>query len=206
MEKNNNKFYSLPELPYKYGALVPFISEKQLRIHHQKHHAGYVAGINASFEKLKKAREKNIDLDMKSVLKNQSFHLGGYLLHSLFWNNLTPTNDEKGKPNGNILLAINNEFGSFERFQKEFTQTALSVEGSGWAALAYCKCTNRPILMQIEKHNVNVYPSFKILLVLDVWEHAYYIDYKNDREKYIEAFWKVVNWKKVNERFEGAMR
>ncbi|MCK4891544.1 MAG: Fe-Mn family superoxide dismutase, partial [Candidatus Pacebacteria bacterium] len=94
----------------------------------------------------------------------------------------------------------------FERFQKEFTQTALSVEGSGWAALAYCKCTNRPILMQIEKHNVNVYPSFKILLVLDVWEHAYYIDYKNDREKYIEAFWKVVNWKKVNERFEGAMR
>ena len=202
MKNNDEKFYTLGELPYEYNALVPYISEDQLRVHHQKHHAGYVAGVNASFEKFEKAREKNIDLDMKSVLKNQSFHLGGYLLHSLFWNNLAPANDGGGEPNGNILLTINNEFGSFERFQKEFTEVALSTEGSGWAALVYCKCTNRPLLMQIEKHNMNVYPAFKILLVLDVWEHAYYIDYKNDRSKYIEAFWKVVNWKKVEERFE----
>src|SRR5680860_11232 len=201
MKNNNEKFYSLPELPYNYDALVPFLSEDQLRIHHQKHHAGYVAGVNASFEKLEQARIKDVDLDMKATLKNQSFHIGGYLLHSLFWKNLSPANDGGGLPDGEILLAINNEFGSFARFQKEFTQTALSVEGSGWAALVYCKCTKRPLLMQIEKHSVNLYPNFKILLVLDVWEHAYYIDYKNDRVKYVEAFWKIVNWKKVEERF-----
>lgn len=205
MKKNNNKFYSLPDLRYDYDALVPFVSEEQLRIHHLKHHAGYVAGVNASFEKLEQAREENVDLDMKSALKNQAFHIGGYLLHCLFWNNLTPTTDG-GAPEGKISQAINNEFGSFERFQKEFSQTALNTEGSGWAALVYCKCTNRPLLMQIEKHNMNVYPTFKILLVLDVWEHAYYIDYKNDRGKYIEAFWKIVNWKKVEERFERVLR
>jgi len=206
MEKNNDeKFYSLLELPFKYNALVPYLSEDQLRIHHQKHHAGYVAGVNASFEKLEEARIKNVDLDMKATLKNQAFHIGGYLLHNLFWNNLSPANDGGGVPDGEILIAINNEFGSFERFQKEFSETALSVEGSGWATLVYCKCTKRPLLMQIEKHNANLYPNFKILLVLDVWEHAYYIDYKNDRGKYIDAFWKIVNWKKVEERFGKVM-
>ncbi|MBW6441048.1 superoxide dismutase [Patescibacteria group bacterium] len=202
---NGEKIYLLPELPYEYDALVPFLSNEQIRIHHQKHHAGYVAGVNASFEKLEQARIGNVDLDMKATLKNQAFHIGGYLLHKLFWNNLAPLNDGGGVPAGEILIAINNEFGSFERFQKEFTQTALSTEGSGWAALVYCKCTKRPLLMQIEKHNINIYPNFKILLVLDVWEHAYYIDYKNDRGKYIEAFWKIVNWKKVEERFEKVM-
>ncbi|MCK5332666.1 superoxide dismutase [Candidatus Parcubacteria bacterium] len=202
MKNNNEKFYSLPDLRYNYDVLVPFVSEQQLRIHHQKHHAGYVAGANASFEALDQARNKGIDLDMKAVLKNQAFHLGGYLLHIMFWKNLAPVNAGAGEPSGKILQEINDEFGSFERFQKEFSQTALSTEGSGWAALVYCKRTKRPLLMQIEKHNVNVYPNFKILLVLDVWEHAYYIDYKNDRAKYVEAFWQVVNWKKVEERFE----
>ncbi|MDF1498690.1 MAG: superoxide dismutase [Patescibacteria group bacterium] len=203
MEINNNeKYYSLPELPYEFNALAPYISEDQLRIHHQKHHAGYVAGANASFQQLEKARTGNVELNMKSVLKNQAFHLGGFLLHGLFWKNLLPAKDGGGEPSGKILNEINNEFRSYERFQKEFAQMALSVEGSGWATLVYCKCTKRPLLMQIEKHNLNIYPNFKILLVLDVWEHAYYIDYKNDREKYIEAFWKIVNWKKVEERFE----
>ncbi len=196
----SGKFYNLPSLPYEYDALAPHISEDQLRIHHQKHHNAYVEGANAIFKKMENARAENANLDMKANLKELSFHIGGFLLHSMFWNNLAPANDGGREPEGLLLEAIENEFGSFERFQDEFTRTALSVEGSGWTALAYCEYTRRSLLMQIEKHNINVYPNFKILLLLDIWEHAYYIDYKNDRAKYIGAFWEIVNWKKAEER------
>jgi len=101
---------------------------------------------------------------------------------------------------------IEKEFGSFERFKKEFSQAATSVEGSGWAALTFCRQTRRPIIMQVEKHNTNVYPGFRILMVLDVFEHAYYIDYKNDRAKFVEAFWSIVNWDKANERLEEFLK
>jgi len=197
----SEKFYSLPNLPYEYNALAPYITEDQLRIHHQKHHNAYAEGASAIFKKMENARAENANLDMKANLKELSFHIGGFLLHSMFWNNLAPANNGGGEPDGLLLEAIENEFGSFERFQNEFTKTALSVEGSGWAILTYCEYTRRPLLMQVEKHNMNVYPNFKILLLLDVWEHAYYIDYKNDRAKYIDAFWNIVNWKKIEERF-----
>src|SRR4030067_94059 len=196
------KSFSLPKLPYAYTALAPFLSEQQLMIHHDKHHLAYVNGANAIFEKLDKARKENLDLDMKSTLKELSFHIGGHLLHSTFWENMAPPGKGGGKPSGAIADVIMKEFGSFERFKKEFSQAATSVEGSGWAALTICKQTKRPIIMQIEKHNTNVYPGFHILMVLDVFEHAYYIDYKNDRAKYVEAFWSLVNWNKANERLE----
>ncbi|MEM5782217.1 MAG: superoxide dismutase [Candidatus Aenigmatarchaeota archaeon] len=198
------KFYTLPKLPYDYKDLEPFISETQLLIHHQKHHQAYVNGANSILESIDKARKDGIDLDMKSVLKSLSFNIGGHILHSLFWNNLASV-EKNGNPNETLTNLINNEFGSFERFKKEFSQAALSVEGSGWAVLTFCKQTQRPIIMQIEKHNVNIYPTFKILLLIDVFEHAYYIDYKNDRAKYIEAFWNIVNWNTVNKRLEKAM-
>jgi len=196
------KIYILPNLNFDYKDLQPFISEQQLQIHHQKHHQAYVNTANTLLENLDKTRKDNIDLDAKSVLKSLSFNIGGHILHSLFWENLTPPNQASKTPVGVLAAAINNEFGSFERFKKEFTQAAISVEGSGWAALAFCKKTNRPMIMQIEKHNVNLYPNFEILLVLDVWEHAYYIDYKNERAKFVEAFWNIVNWNVVNERLE----
>ncbi len=110
------------------------------------------------------------------------------------------------KPDGPIAKAIDGEFGSFERFKKEFAQTAVSAEGSGWGALVYCRQTNRPLLMQIEKHNTNVIPMFRILLVLDVWEHAYYLDYKNDRARFVEGFWNIVNWQEVNNRLEAILK
>jgi Fe-Mn family superoxide dismutase len=200
------KFYVLPQLPYGYKELEPYMSETQLAIHHQKHHQAYVNGANAIFEKLEKARREGIDLDIKSTLKELSFSIGGHVLHSLFWGNLAPTGKGGGKPSGILAIEIENEFGSFERFKKEFTQAAVSVEGSGWAALVFCMQTKRPIIMQIEKHNTNIYPMFKILMVLDVFEHAYYIDYKNERTKYVEAFWNIVNWDKVNKRLEDMMK
>jgi len=200
------KFYSLPKLLYGYKDLEPYISEEQLRIHHEKHHQAYVTGANTILEKLDKARKEGTDLDVKATLKELSFNIGGHLLHSLFWANLAPAGKGGGTPSGVLGDAIDREFGSFERFKKEFTLAATSVEGSGWAALTFCKQTNRPIIMQIEKHNVNIYPTYAILLNLDVWEHAYYLDYKNLRPKFVEAFWNIVNWDEVNKRLEGAWK
>jgi len=192
------KSFTLPKLPYDYNALAPYISEQQLKLHHDKHHQAYVNGANAAFEKLDKARSENAEIDMKATLKELSFNVGGHILHSIFWDNMAPAGKGGGKPGGAVADMIDMGFGSFERFKKEFTTAATSVEGSGWAALAVHPCIGRPLIMQIEKHNVNVYPSFKILMVLDVWEHAYYVDYKNERAKFIEAFWNIVNWDYVN--------
>jgi len=201
-----NKFYVLPKLPYEYGALAPYMSEEQLRIHHSKHHQAYVNGANAILQRLDKARKEDAEIDIKSSLKELSWNIGGHLLHPLFWENLAPPRKGGGKPGGVLGDVIEKEFGSFERFKKEFTQAAISVEGSGWTALTYCKQTQRPIIMQIEKHNTNVYPMFRILMVLDVFEHAYYIDYKNDRAKFVEAFWNIVNWDEVNKRIEELLK
>jgi Fe-Mn family superoxide dismutase len=198
MNMESVKSFSLPKLPYDYNALMPYISEEQLKLHHDKHHQAYVNGANAIFEKLDKTRKENAELDVKSTLKELSFHIGGHLLHSTFWDNMAPPGKGGGKPGGAIADEIMKEFGSFERFKKEFSQAATSVEGSGWAALVMQQCVSRPLIMQIEKHNVNVYPSFRILMVLDVWEHAYYLDYKNDRAKFVEAFWNLVNWDYVS--------
>jgi Fe-Mn family superoxide dismutase len=200
------KFYVLPKLPYDYKDLAPYMSEEQLRIHHSKHHQAYVNGANATLQKLDKARKEGTELDIKSTLKELSWNIGGHLLHSLFWGNLAPAGKGGGQPSGVLGDAIEREFRSLERFKKEFTQAAVSVEGSGWAALTFCRQTNRPIIMQIEKHNTNVYPMFRILMVLDVFEHAYYIDYKNERAKFVDAFWNIVNWDGVNKRLEEAMK
>jgi Fe-Mn family superoxide dismutase len=199
-------FYALPELTYGYGDLAPYMSEEQLKIHHDKHHAAYVKGANAILEKLDKARAEGADLDMKATLKELSFQIGGHLLHSLYWKNLAPSGKGGGgEPSGKLAESIKEEFGGFERFKKEFTQAAAGVEGSGWAALTFCRQTKRPIIMQIEKHNTNVYPMFAILMVIDVFEHAYYIDYKNERAKFIEAFWSIVNWVEVEKKLGGLL-
>lgn len=196
------KGYQLSGLSYGYKDLEPFISEEQLTLHHQKHHQAYVNGANAIFEKLEKIRSEESDGDMKALLKELSFNIGGHVLHTLFWGNLAPAGTGGGKPKGKLAAAIDGEFGSYERFKQEFTQAAVSVEGSGWAALTFCRLTNRPLIMQVEKHNMNVYPMFTILMVVDVWEHAYYLDYKNLRAKFVDAFWNIVNWTEVGKRFE----
>ena len=196
------RVYSLPALPYGYADLAPFISEEQLKLHHTKHHQAYVTGANNIFDKLDKAHKEGTDLDMKATLKELSFHLGGHKLHSLFWQNMAPAGKGGGgEPSGKLMEAINTDFGSFARFQKDFTLAATSTEGSGWAVLTYCKETGRLLVEQVEKHNVNFPTGFKVIMVLDVWEHAYYLDYKNDRAKFVEGFWSIANFGKVNEWF-----
>lgn len=197
--------YVLPKLPYGTNDLQTSMSKDQLELHYTKHHQAYVNGANSILETLEKSRREGTDLDMKSILKALSFNIGGHVLHSLFWNNLAPVGSG-GAMSTSLNAYVEREFGSFERFKKEFTQAALSVEGSGWAALVFDSQLKRPMIMQIEKHNTNLYPNFKILMVLDVFEHAYYLDYKNDRAKYIEAFWKIANWNEVNRRLDQALK
>jgi superoxide dismutase, Fe-Mn family len=195
-----SKAYTLPALPYGYADLAPYISEEQLKLHHTKHHQAYVSGANNIFDKLDKARKEGSDLDMKATLKELSFHMGGHKLHSLFWQNMAPAGKGGGgEPSGKLADALKAEFGGFARFKKEFTTAATSAEGSGWAVLSYCKEAERPVILQVEKHNVNFPAGYKVLLALDVWEHAYYLDYKNERAKFVEGFWSIVNWAKVNE-------
>jgi len=202
----DKKFYALLELPYAYNALEPFISEAQLRLHHDKHHAAYVNGANAILERLDKTRQAGTEVDMKAPVKVLSFQAGGHILHLHFWQNLAPAAKAVKEPGGALGEALKKEFGSFERFKKEFSSAAASTEGSGWAALARCGLTGRLLIMQIEKHNVHVYPQLRILMVLDVWEHAYYLDYKNERPRFVEAFWNIVNWDVVNKRLEALLK
>ena len=196
------KIFLLPDLPFDYNDLEPFMSEETLRIHHDKHHAAYVKEANSILERLDKAREGGLELNLKAELKALAFNAGGAILHSLFWANLAPPGTSKGEPVGSVKMAIEEEVGSFERLKEQLNKTAMSVEGSGWAALVYQKETRRILPMQIEKHDVNLYPAVQILLVLDAFEHAYYLDYKNEKAKFFEAFWNIANWEEVNNRFE----
>ena len=193
------KTFTLPKLPYDYNALAPYISEEQLKLHHDKHHQKYVNDANILFAKIDESRVANTILDVKAVTKELAFNIGGHMLHSIFWENMAPAGKSGGgEPSGALADLINNNYGSFERFKKIFSAAAITTEGSGWAALALHPCIARPLVMQIEKHNVNIYPNFQIIMALDVWEHAYYVDYKNDRAKFVEAFWNVVNWDRIN--------
>ncbi|MCS7099748.1 MAG: superoxide dismutase [Sulfolobales archaeon] len=196
------KLYELPPLPYSYEALEPYISREQLRVHYEIHHKAYVDGANRILQMMDDSRRENKPFDVKAALKVLSFNIGGHLLHSIYWNSMTSPSKGGGKPGGRLGDKVVEDFGSFERFKQEFTEAALTVEGSGWAALTYCRQTGRLIVMHVEKHNNNVYPMFPILLVVDAFEHAYYIDYKNDRRKYLENWWNVVNWRFAEERYE----
>jgi Fe-Mn family superoxide dismutase len=193
--------YTLPNLFYEYKDLEPVMSENQLMIHHQKHHQAYVNACNALVEKIDKARKENTEVDFRAASKEFSFQIGGHVLHSLFWNNLAPVG-KGGEIAGELKEKIIEDFGSIERFKKEFNAVALSVEGSGWAALVFEKESQKLMVMQIEKHNVNIFPASEIIMVLDMFEHAYYIDYKNDKAKYVEEFWKIVNWEEIEKRFK----
>ena len=200
------KQFTLPKLPYEYNALAPYISEEQLKIHHDKHHQAYVNGANNLFKMLDEAKENKAALDywvsfgyIKALAKELSFNVGGHMLHTTFWENMAPAGKGGGgEPGGAIADIIDKQFGGFDNFKKAFAATAASTEGSGWAALAVQQCVDRALIIQIEKHNVNILPDFQIVMVLDVWEHAYYIDYKNERPKFIEAFWNIINWDRVN--------
>jgi Fe-Mn family superoxide dismutase len=189
--------YTQSPLPYAYNALEPVISAQIMELHFSKHHAAYVAGANTALEKLEKARAGEIEIDVKAVLRDLSFHANGHMLHELFWQIMQPVT-ENNMPSGEIAAAITASFGSFEALKKQFAQVAKTVEGSGWAVM-YATPTHELLLMTVEKHNLNHLPGYKPVLALDVWEHAYYLDYKNDRATYVDKWFDLINWNKVQE-------
>jgi Fe-Mn family superoxide dismutase len=194
--------YTLPELAYDYGALEPSISGTIMELHHSKHHQAYVTGANTALEQLAEARDSGNLANVNKLEKDLAFNLGGHVNHSIFWTNLSP--DGGDKPTGDVASAIDDHFGSFEKFQAHFTATALGVQGSGWAVLAWDSLGQRPIVVQFFDQQGNLPAGILPLLMLDVWEHAYYLDYKNVRADYVKAFWNIVNWENVQQRLQAA--
>ncbi len=194
--------YSLPELPYDYSALEPHYSAEVLELHHDKHHKAYVDGANTTLEKLDEARSDDDFGAINQLQKNLAFHLSGHVLHSMFWENLSP--DGGGKPSGDLEAAIEDGFGSFEGFRNQLREAALNVQGSGWGALTWESLGQRLIVEQVYDHQSNVGQGAPPLLVLDMWEHAYYLQYKNVKADWVTAFWEIVNWPDVAARFERA--
>jgi Fe-Mn family superoxide dismutase len=194
--------YSLPELPYDYAALEPHYSAQILELHHDKHHAAYVKGANDTLEKLDAARANDDFGSINQLQKNLAFHLSGHVLHSMFWENLSP--DGGGKPEGELEAAVIDSFGSFDGFRAQLTEAALAVQGSGWGALTWEPLGQRLIVEQVYDHQSNVGQGAPPLLVLDMWEHAYYLQYKNVKADWVEAYWNIVNWPDVSARFDRA--
>lgn len=194
--------YTLPELDYDYSALEPHISAKIMELHHSKHHQAYVTGANTALEKLAEARESG-NLDSVNLLeKNLAFNLGGHVNHSVFWKNLSPNGGDK--PVGELAAAIDEFFGSFDAFQKHFAAVAAGVQGSGWAILAWDSVGARLVNVQLYDQQGNLALGLIPIVTLDVWEHAYYLDYQNVRADYVKAWWNIVNWQDATERFERA--
>lgn len=194
--------YVLPELDYSYDALEPYISAQIMELHYTKHHQAYVDGANAALAGLEKAREAGDQAAINLNEKNLAFHLGGHSNHSVFWKNMSPNGG--GEPTGDLAAAIDGSFGSFDAFKKQFTAAAMGLQGSGWAVLAYDTIGGGLVTFQLYDQQGNVPIGTVPLLMLDMWEHAFYLDYKNVKGSYVEAWWNVVNWDDVAARYARA--
>jgi Fe-Mn family superoxide dismutase len=193
--------YTLPPLPYGYADLEPHIDEQTMRIHHDRHHQGYVSGLNTALAKLQEIRADQGDpAVLEHWQRKLSFNAGGHVNHTLFWGNMAPE-AQSGDPEGPLADAIRRDFGSQEAFEKFFRETAGSVEGSGWAWLVHEPMGNRLMVLQMHNQQHSVFAGVTPLLGVDVWEHAYYLKYQNKRADYVQAFMNVINWPEVQRRY-----
>ena len=194
--------YTLPNLPYDYGALEPHISGDIMRLHHDKHHRAYVTGANDALDGLAEARAKNDFSKIAALERALAFHVSGHVLHSLFWQNLAPA--AGGQPTGALAEQMTRDFGDFSRFRGEMTAAAMTIMGSGWSALMWDPMSQRLLTAQIHDHQNEIPQGAVPILVLDAWEHAYYLQYQNRRPDYMEAIWNIVNWGDIARRFAAA--
>jgi len=196
--------HTLPQLPYAYNALEPHYDEQTVKIHHDLHHQAYVDGLNNAEAKLAEAREKDDFTLIKHWERELAFHGSGHILHTLFWENMQPNGG--GQPSGSIAERINQDFNDYSTFKKQFSTAAVAVEASGWAVLCWNPMFKKLVILQIEKHQNLTQWGVIPLLILDVWEHAYYLKYQNKRAAFVEAWWNLVNWEVVNTRFQQAIQ
>jgi Fe-Mn family superoxide dismutase len=194
--------YSLPELTYDYAALEPHISARIMELHHSKHHKAYVDGANNALAQMAEARETGSFANINRLEKDLAFHLGGHVNHSIFWTNLAP--DAGGTPEGEVASAIDEYFGSFDAFKAHFQAASLGIQGSGWGVLSWDPVGSRLVIQQLFDQQANTAQGTIPILQLDMWEHAFYLDYQNVKADYVAAFWNIVNWENVAKRFEAA--
>jgi Fe-Mn family superoxide dismutase len=194
--------YVLPDLDYDFGALEPHISGEIMQLHHGKHHKAYVEKANETLDKLDEARDTKDFTRLAGLEKSLAFNLSGHVLHSIFWKNLKPRAGDR--PAGELAELITRDFGSFEGFQAQLTEVASTIMGSGWAALIYEPIAKRLVICQIYDHQSNLSQSGVALMVIDAWEHAYYLQYKNAKTEFFKAVWKLWNWEDVGQRLRAA--
>ena len=193
--------FTLPELTYAYDALEPLYDKETLTIHHDKHHAGYVKGLNNAMAKLAECRESGDYSLIKHWEREQAFHGAGHLLHSMFWENMRPGKDDN-KADGELLAGIDKWFGSWDKFVAQFVAATCAVEGSGWGVLASCADGSLHVFA-VENHQKVWVQGLKPIMVCDVWEHAYYLKYQNRRKEWVTNFMKLAHWEKVSARYES---
>lgn len=197
--------YTLPDLPYDYAALEPHISGKIMELHHDKHHKTYVDGANTALEKLAEARDKEtIGTTVNLFEKNLAFNLAGHVNHSVFWPNMSPNGGDR--PDGELAAAIDEFFGGFDGFNAHFSASATGIQGSGWSVLAWDSLGQKLLICQLYDHQGNLPVGLTPLLLLDMWEHAFYLQYQNVKADYVKAWWNVVNWADVAQRFDAAKK
>jgi Fe-Mn family superoxide dismutase len=196
--------YVLPDLPYDPGALEPHISGHIMEVHHGKHHATYVKGANTALDKLQQIRGKGDFSAISMLEKNLAFNVSGHVLHSVFWTNLSPTGG--GEPGGELGSLLDDTFDGFASFRAQMTEAAATIQGSGWALASWEPMSRRIIVQQVYDHQGNHGQGTVPLLAIDAWEHAYYLQYENDKATFFDAIWNVINWDDVARRLEGAYR
>ena len=197
--------FELPKLPYELNALEPIISQEIMTLHYTKHHQAYVNNLNAALEKYSEAENKNDIAQMVALGQAIRFNGGGHINHSIFWTNLAPKDKGGGiPPQGELAQAIDQDFGSFASFSEQFTSKAVALQGSGWVWLGYNKTLKRLEIIPCENQDPLSTKGLVPILGLDVWEHAYYPQYKNMRADYVKEIWQIFNWKNAAERFNAA--
>ena len=195
-----NGSYTLPELPYAYNALEPLYDEQTVRLHHDKHHATYVKGLNTALEKMQEARQKNDFAAIRALSYNLAFNGSGHVLHTIFWHSLTPA--KKAEVPDNLGKALAESFGSVQAAQAHFAAASKEVMASGWGVLGYEPIADKLLILQAERHQDLTVWGVAPLLVCDVWEHAYYLKYQNNRGEWVDNFMKMANWEFASQRLE----
>jgi Fe-Mn family superoxide dismutase len=196
--------YQLPSLEYAYDALEPVITKEMLEIHHDKHHAAYVKNLNLALEKYHEAEKRK---DAEKMLELQGaiqFNGGGHINHLIFWQILAPIKSGGGQIDKSfeIYKAIENDFSSFENFQKTLNEQSIAIQGSGWGWLGYSKQTKNLVVQTCQNHDLLSAKGVCPIFCIDVWEHAYYLKYKNARKDFVIDIWKILNWKEIENRYK----
>ena len=206
--KTIDSLYELPKLPYAYSALSPMMSIQTLQLNHDRHQASYIRGMNTAFSTLSKIRQANYPPESRkamrsSIIRKNTFNISGSIMNELFWKNLRGRGTS---PSDQLLKQIESDFGSLDMFFQEFYDVGETIEGSGWAVLVWSPELSKLVMLPIQNHEENWIPNARVLLVIDVWEHAYYMDYKNERSRYLKAVFDEINWDTVSKRFDEATK